>query len=40
MTEELNHKKVNPLTVGLIVVIGAIGVEIGLLINGSLLIEV
>ena len=35
MTDELNQKKVNPLTVGLIIVIGAIGVEIGLLIKGQ-----
>lgn len=35
MTEELNSKKVNPITVGLIIVIGAIGVEIGLLIKGQ-----
>lgn len=35
MTDDLNHKKVNPLTVGLIIVIGAIGVEIGLLVKGQ-----
>lgn len=35
MTDSINHKKVNPITVGLIIVIGAIGVEIGLLIKGQ-----
>jgi hypothetical protein len=35
MNDEINHKKVSPITVGLIIVIGAIGVEIGMLINAQ-----
>jgi len=35
MSDDINHKRVNPITVGLIVVIGAIGVEIGMLVKGQ-----